>query len=387
MILIHGECGSGKTAALRALEAAPPPGFRAVYVPVPTLDFTGMARWCLDRLHIAPGADPVAKLRESLRQTRVALLIDDAESMPLDAALAVRQLERDGRGGALVVAACASDQRETPALAALGVPAREIAVEVGGSAAAAAQVLAALGGARASHARGSARSASARLGAAVSVPGVPLGAAAAAAAPTVELATGAAPAPAAPISERPRSPQCLRPSATRARPSPRPRRRFAREAFPSGWPPRWRRPPSCSRSRSSPATSWARGRRAIRRRSRARRPGRSCRRSLRRRCWRWESPQPQLRRKSPPRELRSRRLARARAQRSRAQRVEPPRRRSRKAHASRAHEASCPRSRAGRNPPLRLCGPRSRRRREAFGRRSRRPPGQAARKRTGARPR
>ncbi|HEU4431592.1 MAG TPA: hypothetical protein VFT98_22725, partial [Myxococcota bacterium] len=50
VLLIHGDYGSGKSAVLRALEELPPSGLRPAYVPVPTLDFSGIARWCLDCL-------------------------------------------------------------------------------------------------------------------------------------------------------------------------------------------------------------------------------------------------------------------------------------------------------------------------------------------------
>lgn len=126
MILIHGDCGAGKSAALHALDAVPPAGFRAVYVPVPTLDFSGLARWCLDRLGVAAEPEPIAALREALKRLRVVLLIDDADRMPLDAALAVRQLERDG--ALALVAACGSDQQHCPAIVALGAPAHAIAI-------------------------------------------------------------------------------------------------------------------------------------------------------------------------------------------------------------------------------------------------------------------
>lgn len=132
MILIHGEFGSGKSAALRALEAAPPAGASAVYVPVPTLDFTGLARWALDRLRVAAGEDPALTLRELARRTRLALLIDDADVLPLETALALRRLEREAARGVLLVAACASERRDTPAIAALGPPAREIELPADG---------------------------------------------------------------------------------------------------------------------------------------------------------------------------------------------------------------------------------------------------------------
>jgi hypothetical protein len=144
VILIHGEFGSGKSAALRALEAAPPAGMRAAYVPVPTLDIEGLARWCLDRLQIAPGVDAIAALRESARRERLALLIDDADRLPLETALAVRQLERDAGGNLTLVSACAAEERGQPAIVALGPPAREVAVARGEGMQATAQLRSAL---------------------------------------------------------------------------------------------------------------------------------------------------------------------------------------------------------------------------------------------------
>jgi hypothetical protein len=131
MILVLGEVGSGKTNALRAFESAPPAGVRAVYVPVPTLDFTGLATWCLDRLGEAPGEDAPAGLRAVCKRGRIALLIDDADRLPLEAALALRQLERDAAGGLGLVAATSTDQRESSPLVALGAPARTIEVAGG----------------------------------------------------------------------------------------------------------------------------------------------------------------------------------------------------------------------------------------------------------------
>jgi hypothetical protein len=149
VILIHGECGSGKSAALHALESAPPLGWRAVYVPVPTLDFAGLARWCLDRLGADPAESAATTLRELVADTRLLLLVDDADRLPIEAALALRQLEREAKGNVRVVAACASDVRDTPAIAALGPLTRELTLRAGDAEAAAAQVAAALGPARA----------------------------------------------------------------------------------------------------------------------------------------------------------------------------------------------------------------------------------------------
>jgi hypothetical protein len=75
---------------------------------------------------------------------RLALLVDDAEKLPLEAALALRQLEREAAGNVCVVAACPSDQRDTPAITALGPAAREILLPAGDPASAAALVATAL---------------------------------------------------------------------------------------------------------------------------------------------------------------------------------------------------------------------------------------------------
>ena len=128
MILIHGECGSGKSAALRALESAPPAGVRAVYVPVPTLDFGDLARWCVERLRLGSEGPPAVALREHARRAQIALLIDDADLLPLETALAIRQLERDAAGNLAVVAACESEARETAAIVALGEVSRALAM-------------------------------------------------------------------------------------------------------------------------------------------------------------------------------------------------------------------------------------------------------------------
>jgi hypothetical protein len=144
VILIRGECGSGKSAALRALEVAPPAGFRAAYVPVPTLDFSGIARWCLDRLGIESQQEPAAALREAAKRQRIALLIDDADLLPLDAALALRHLEREAAGNVVVVAACRSDGPANEPIVALGPTAGAIVLEAGKSEEAAAAIRAAL---------------------------------------------------------------------------------------------------------------------------------------------------------------------------------------------------------------------------------------------------
>jgi hypothetical protein len=133
VILIRGDCGNGKSAALRALEAAPPAGSRAVYVPVPTLDFAGIARWCLDRLGLASQQEPALALREAARRQRIVLLIDDADLLPLDTALALRHLERDAAGTLSIVAACASEDPVNGPIVALGPPARTLEVAAGKS--------------------------------------------------------------------------------------------------------------------------------------------------------------------------------------------------------------------------------------------------------------
>ena len=148
MILIHGDCGSGKSRALHALELAPPADLRAVYVPVPTLEFAGLARWCLDQLKAAAGDDPVAALRAVVGQRRVLMLVDDAHRLPLETALALRQFERAAKGQLVVVAACGSEERRGSSVVALGEPAAciELAPERGqGAEEAAAGVRAALG--------------------------------------------------------------------------------------------------------------------------------------------------------------------------------------------------------------------------------------------------
>ena len=143
MILIHGDCGSGKSRALHALELAPPADLRAVYVPVPTLEFAGLARWCLDQLKAAAGDDPVAALRAVVGQRRVLMLVDDAHRLPLETALALRQFERAAKGQLVVVAACGSEERRGSSVVALGEPAAciELAPERGqGAEAVAAEV-------------------------------------------------------------------------------------------------------------------------------------------------------------------------------------------------------------------------------------------------------
>ncbi len=131
MILVHGECGSGKSTALRALEAAPPAGFRAAYVPVPTLDFPGIARWCASRLGLGEGGDPADALRAAATRAPIALLIDDAEDLPIEAAHELRRCEEKSLGAITVVAACGSDplEAESPAVAALGAPDHTVVVE------------------------------------------------------------------------------------------------------------------------------------------------------------------------------------------------------------------------------------------------------------------
>jgi hypothetical protein len=129
MILIHGDCDSGKSRALHALEFAPPADYRAVYVPVPSLDFAGLARWCLDRLNATPGDDPIAALRAVVGQRRVLVLVDDAHRLPLETALALRQFERAAKGQLAVVAACGSDERGSSSVVALGEPAASFALE------------------------------------------------------------------------------------------------------------------------------------------------------------------------------------------------------------------------------------------------------------------
>jgi hypothetical protein len=129
MILIHGECGSGRTPALRALEAAPPAGFRAVYVPVPTLDLEGVARWSRDRLARHTAGEPIAALRELAKRQPLLLLLDDADSLPAATAAALAQFAWESAGAITLIAACETGARTSPALVALGAPERQIALD------------------------------------------------------------------------------------------------------------------------------------------------------------------------------------------------------------------------------------------------------------------
>jgi hypothetical protein len=131
VLLIHGDYGSGKSAVLRALEETPPAGLRAAYVPVPTLDFSGIARWCLDCLGVPATSDPAAALRTAAEGSHVLLLVDDADRLALDVALALRQLERDTNGGVALAAACGSDCIESPSIVALGPPRGSFEVAAG----------------------------------------------------------------------------------------------------------------------------------------------------------------------------------------------------------------------------------------------------------------
>jgi len=131
VLLIHGDYGSGKSAALRALEESPPAGLRAAYVPVPTLDFSGIARWCLDCLGAPVTPDPPAALRTTAERSRVLLLVDDADRLALDVALALRQLERDANGGVAIAAACGSDRTDSAPIVALGPPQRSFEIAAG----------------------------------------------------------------------------------------------------------------------------------------------------------------------------------------------------------------------------------------------------------------
>ncbi len=123
MLLITGEIASGKSRALHELEARPPLGWRPIYVPVPTLDLAGLVCWCLDRVGLPPGDDPVETLRSASATRAFLLLIDDAERLPVQTALGVRKLERDaGAQHLVVVVACDTENAQSPPLVALGTP-------------------------------------------------------------------------------------------------------------------------------------------------------------------------------------------------------------------------------------------------------------------------
>lgn len=144
MILLHGAYGSGKSRALRELEARPPAGWRCVYAPVPTLALDDLARWCLDRLRRGPAGDPLAELAAAAgSEARLALLVDDADSLPLPTALGLRKLEGDANGVLRVVAACDAGSLAAPGVTALGAPVERIALdpELGLDAAAAADAV------------------------------------------------------------------------------------------------------------------------------------------------------------------------------------------------------------------------------------------------------
>lgn len=134
MILIHGECGSGRTSALRAIEAAPPPGFRAVYVPVPTLDLVGIACWCLDCLALGARAEPVAALRDFAKRQPLLLLLDDAERMPPATAESLASLARESAGAITLIGAGETSSRSCDSIAALGVPELTVALDASSAA-------------------------------------------------------------------------------------------------------------------------------------------------------------------------------------------------------------------------------------------------------------
>ena len=113
-MLVVGDPGSGKTRILRELEERPPAGRRSLYVPVSTLTFEDLARWCLVSLGHAAGADPGGQFEAQLADSEqpLLLLIDDADHLPTETALALGRIAASAPGQLAVVAATCPGKEE-----------------------------------------------------------------------------------------------------------------------------------------------------------------------------------------------------------------------------------------------------------------------------------
>ena len=113
-ILFSGPPGIGKTLALRLLVERLTPGLPAVYLPYPSLPASAIAAWALEELQHAAGSNPLAALLALARERRgLALLIDDAQSLPRETAEELLQTTHHSDGTLRLVLAIPRDEVES----------------------------------------------------------------------------------------------------------------------------------------------------------------------------------------------------------------------------------------------------------------------------------
>jgi len=123
--VLSGPPGLGKTLLLRVLEDRHRTSARPVYLPYASLQLDELAAWGLGLLHHEPASDPVAALCEAaragfIRRGPLLLLIDDANSMPVDTARALGEHVEACQGELRLVLAAPDDARTSRVVAALG---------------------------------------------------------------------------------------------------------------------------------------------------------------------------------------------------------------------------------------------------------------------------
>lgn len=130
VVALTGPPGLGKTLLLRVLEQRHRKDARPVYLPYASLTLDELSAWALGLLGRAPRRDPVAVLQDVARDAvagmgPLVLLIDEANSMPLDTARALGECVEACGGDLSLVLAAPDDARTSRVVAALGVDAAE----------------------------------------------------------------------------------------------------------------------------------------------------------------------------------------------------------------------------------------------------------------------
>jgi type II secretory pathway predicted ATPase ExeA len=117
--------GYGKTLLLRVI-ADHLGARRCLYLPYAALELHELCAWTLGLLDRASASDPAAALASLVMAARgelqagLVLMIDDANSMPIDTARELGRFVRQSGGGLQVLIAAADDARTSRVIAALG---------------------------------------------------------------------------------------------------------------------------------------------------------------------------------------------------------------------------------------------------------------------------